>query len=391
MSKLTNSFLILFLFIASVFSALAQNANNPVEVYTRIDDNTGLVQFFAKNPGHSPYQMQVSFTELINFQPAVNIPYYAVVQPGTEEMLLFTMKPKGQGKMSFKAKYIFEHGDPKVVAETNPVYLFPFQHGSKFRLSQGYHGKFSHQKKYAVDFEMPLGTPITAVHDGVVVDVKQDSDRGGADKSYATEGNYVLVYHPADGYYATYSHIRKNGAAKRLGEKVKAGEVVAYSGNTGWSAGPHLHFEVLKPGKMELATTPVNFQGQGDKEAIEPREGNTYYAFHPGKPAFKEDKLLTSAGSPTAAADLKKHVAKVATTNKVEVTDREVDGVIYFFVRNGFTAEKNVGFKFNLDNMKPLDKVVNSVKVPGNTEVFLFSATVDNPAKPANFGFSIKY
>jgi hypothetical protein len=228
------------------------------------------------------------------------------------------------------------------------------------------------------------------VNDGVVVDVKEDSDRGGADKSFASEGNYVLVYHSDDGYYATYSHIKKNGAAKRLGENVKAGEVVAYSGNTGWSAGPHLHFEVLKPDKMELATTPVNFLGQNNKN-IEPREGNTYYAYHPGKPAFQEDKLLASAGSSSAGANLKKHVAKVATTNKVEVTDREVDGVIYFFVRNGFTAEKNVGFKFNLDNMKPLDKVINNVKVPGNTELFLFSATVENPAKPANFGFSIKY
>ncbi len=380
-----NTFwVLLFLSLAGVSTAQAQRPHNPVKLFTTENKTTGEVTFYAQNPGHSPYQLEVSFSELINYASNTPLPFYIVLQPGNQEVELLTLSPKKEGRMSYKVGYSFEHGDPSVTPDLEKPFLFPFAHGSKYRMPQGYHGKFSHQGKYAVDFEMPVGTPVTAVRDGVIVDLKTDSDRGGSDKSYIHDGNYLMVYH-TDGTYATYSHLRINGAIKKIGDKVKAGEVIAYSGNTGWSVGPHLHLEILKPERMALKTVPTTFVNY-DNKPVALKEGNFYYATHPGGPAFKVDEAIVAAAE---MKDPRAHKGKVATTNKIEVTEREVDGVLYFYLRNGFTSEKEVTVSFELDNMKPLDKSEAKVKVPANTELYVFSAKIDNPAKPANFGFKI--
>ena len=101
--------------------------------------------------------------------------------------------------------------------------------------------------KHAVDFIIPEGTPIKAALDGIVVDVKQDSNIGGSDESFDKFGNYIEIEHRND-EYSIYEHIRKDGALVKVGDRVKTGQIIGYSGNIGWMAhlGPHLHFDVHK-------------------------------------------------------------------------------------------------------------------------------------------------
>jgi len=82
-----------------------------------------------------------------------------------------------------------------------------------------------------VDFAMPQGTPVLAVGDGEVVMAK----RSGA------AGYYVAVRHGRT-YTTRYMHLRK--LLVKPGQKVKRGDRIALSGNTGRSTGPHLHYEV---------------------------------------------------------------------------------------------------------------------------------------------------
>ncbi|HBV40315.1 MAG TPA: murein DD-endopeptidase MepM [Erwinia sp.] len=82
-----------------------------------------------------------------------------------------------------------------------------------------------------VDFAIPLGTPVLAVGDGEVIVAKRS---GGA-------GNYVAIRHGRQ-YMTRYMHMKK--LLVKPGDKVKRGERVGLSGNTGRSTGPHLHFEV---------------------------------------------------------------------------------------------------------------------------------------------------
>ncbi len=82
-----------------------------------------------------------------------------------------------------------------------------------------------------VDFALPIGTPVLAVGDGEVVMAKN----GGA------AGNYVAIRHGRQ-YTTRYMHLSK--ALVKPGQKVKRGDRIALSGNTGRSTGPHLHYEV---------------------------------------------------------------------------------------------------------------------------------------------------
>lgn len=99
--------------------------------------------------------------------------------------------------------------------------------------------------RYAVDFIVPEGTMVSAACDGIVADVKQDSDIGGPEERFDAFGNYIEIEH-TNGEYSIYEHLRKNGALVRVGDPVKTGQVIGYSGATGWLAhlGAHLHFDV---------------------------------------------------------------------------------------------------------------------------------------------------
>ena len=82
-----------------------------------------------------------------------------------------------------------------------------------------------------IDYGCPLGTGILAAADGTVMKVGYEAN------GY---GNYVIIQH--EGTYGTvYAHLR--GTTAVIYDKVKAGETIGYSGSTGNSSGPHLHFE----------------------------------------------------------------------------------------------------------------------------------------------------
>jgi murein DD-endopeptidase MepM/ murein hydrolase activator NlpD len=92
------------------------------------------------------------------------------------------------------------------------------------------------------------GKPIVAAADGVVSLV--DNNRGGY-------GYYVMVNHGnknGNNYVTLYAHMSKQAA--RVGQKVKAGDIIGYVGSTGQSTGPHLHFEIRVNG---TAKNPMNF------------------------------------------------------------------------------------------------------------------------------------
>ena len=83
-----------------------------------------------------------------------------------------------------------------------------------------------------VDFAAPTGTPIRAAGDGVI-------DFVGRQGGY---GNVVVIKH-WNNYSTAYAHMSRFANGMRKGAKVNQGEVIGYVGSTGWSTGPHLHYE----------------------------------------------------------------------------------------------------------------------------------------------------
>ena len=106
--------------------------------------------------------------------------------------------------------------------------------------------------KYSVDFDALEGVQILSALDGEVIDVKDDSQRGGQDGEFEKDGNYIEILH-TNGEISEYEHIKFRSAKVKIGDQAKTGQIIAEVGNTGWSECPHLHFMVYQ--KVEESKT----------------------------------------------------------------------------------------------------------------------------------------
>jgi murein DD-endopeptidase MepM/ murein hydrolase activator NlpD len=84
----------------------------------------------------------------------------------------------------------------------------------------------------------------TAAADGIVTFVKDDSDLGGPNPIYWNHTNFIVIMH-SNGEHSRYDHLSYNSSTVRVGQYVKAGEVIAKVGITGFTYVPHLHFQVF--------------------------------------------------------------------------------------------------------------------------------------------------
>ncbi|PQJ73865.1 M23 family metallopeptidase [Polaribacter gangjinensis] len=137
-------------------------------------------------------------------------------------------------------------------------YNLPFLKGKRYKVLQGQNTNFTHKgnfSKYAIDFKMNIGQTVCAIRDGLVIHVKENSGKGGNNKKFFNDANYILVAH-SDGTYSQYVHLKKDGAIVSKGDFVKKGQPIGYSGNTGMSTEPHLHFGVFKPTKTGFYSIP---------------------------------------------------------------------------------------------------------------------------------------
>ncbi len=107
-----------------------------------------------------------------------------------------------------------------------------------------------------LDLRAPIGTPVLAAADGVVRSISYDQ-RG----SY---GNVVSLGHNY-GFESFYAHLQNKPVVKE-GQFVKKGDLIAYSGNSGMSTGPHLHYEVHFIGRMLDPKPFLDWKGSNFKE-----------------------------------------------------------------------------------------------------------------------------
>src|SRR5262249_10308186 len=143
--------------------------------------------------------------------------------------------------------------DPKA------TYRLPWLPGRGYAVFQAPGGKvFSHDapdSREAVDFVLPEGTPVAAARGGVVAEAEARFTVGGLDRDLPA--NYVRVLHD-DGTIGVYLHLKPGGVAVKPGQRVEAGSLLGYSGNTGFSAGPHLHFALVRVERVGVTLIHVS-------------------------------------------------------------------------------------------------------------------------------------
>lgn len=152
-------------------------------------------------------------------------------------------------------------------------YFVPFACGASVRVSQSPGGGVSHtgRSMYAFDFAVGLNTEVRAMAPGRVTFVSTATGPGdpcydGGGSECGSASNLVIIQH-ADGNTSVYKHI--NTASVSVGANVQRGDVIARSGSTGYSTGPHLHVEVRSgcPTTVYCPTIPFSFTDVGSPRA----------------------------------------------------------------------------------------------------------------------------
>lgn len=271
--------------------------NKAFHVFTKREGD--LTRFYVDN--REANEVTATFElQTVNLKGSTNFPFSSTY-PANQVTEAFWVSPIESGEQwnySYTSHYTV--GSTLATHDDSCVYRLPFAPGSAYKVTQGYNGQYSHHGSdlYAVDFKMPVGTPIHATRGGVIAKVKDDSSKGGADRKYENQANYVLIRHD-DGTLGNYAHLSKNGVKVGIGQRVEAGDLIALSGNTGFSSGAHLHFSVFKTkdGKGRVSI-PVKFE-TADDSAITLVEGKTYRS-SPVKPgailAVKGDRAENQPG-----------------------------------------------------------------------------------------------
>jgi hypothetical protein len=161
----------------------------------------------------------------------------------------------------------------KLQEDTSYVYWLPYKKGTKQLMVQGYLTHYSHATLIANDFKMKTGTTLCAARAGIVMNVKESSDIGGL-KDKENHWNYIVIQHE-DSTTAIYGHLKMNGAIVNEGDTVVKGQPIGLSGNTGYSAFPHLHFQVSNKKGEQI---PVRFLTQHGKQYL--RQMGRYKCIH---------------------------------------------------------------------------------------------------------------
>lgn len=215
--------------------------------------------------------------KLVNLTGPDRFPLTRVVKgPETAEVtVLSIVEPSGYWNTNLR--FCWQHGSPAEGKEPVFTYRLPFGQGAGYRVCQAFNGKISHfdETRYAVDFLMPIGTPIHAARDGIVVSQEGRQEEGRLEPAYRTKSNYIIIQHD-DGSVGRYFHLVKGGVKTALGQQVKAGDLIGLSGNSGYSDVPHLHFEVRRPvNGRESRSIPFAFTTDY-AESDTPKEGVVY-------------------------------------------------------------------------------------------------------------------
>ncbi|ABZ93210.1 Metalloendopeptidase [Leptospira biflexa serovar Patoc strain 'Patoc 1 (Ames)'] len=199
-----------------------------------------------------------------NMKSSKPLPILTILK-GNKRKKLFQFKAtQSLKKASYKIQYKWILGNYKVTHNSHYIYELPFDPKLKVRVFQGYHGKKTHtgDNRFSIDFGLKEDDLITAARPGTVIDTEEKNNEGGFDPKFKQSANFVKILHE-DGTIAEYAHLRYMGVLVKRGQHVGTGTQLGYAGSTGYSEGPHLHFEVYQPTKsLRKKTIPTKFRTQ---------------------------------------------------------------------------------------------------------------------------------
>jgi hypothetical protein len=241
--------------------------------------------YMVFNDFWGPVEIELSLMDAVNVLSEPSLPARFVIPAQTERTLVGIGALDPRRGFQYRLSVASVPGRPIDPPTGDMVLLPPIAAGEQYPVSQGFQGERTHttpDSEFAIDIVMPVGTPILAARAGTVMDVEEDFNRGGTDRSkFVDKANHVRILH-SDGTMGLYAHLDLASVSVRPGSRIRAGQQIARSGNTGYSSGPHLHFAVQANVGMKLISMPFKFQTAGGSPAA-PEEAQLLRGL-PGKP-----------------------------------------------------------------------------------------------------------
>ena len=285
-------------------------------------------EIVAENKGPSPITVLIVLTGKI-VSTNRTWPATTVVAPRSTLSLGLVSAADPALRYDYTLSYSYYVGRIDARPDPQAPYRLPFEDGLAFPVTQAYGSPLtSHnnvQNRYAIDFAMPEGTPVVAARDGVVVDVTLNYRTGGFDRALLDMANTVTIAHD-DGTIAEYAHLAPGKPLVQRGQRVRAGTLIAYSGNTGYSTAPHLHFVVSRPGvrdgKLARISLPVVFYAYDPPVLFSPATGMVRTATY-DRSAPETRATIAATGSPVQQAGALRAVGSAGPKEVQDVVPSE--------------------------------------------------------------------
>jgi len=233
----------LFFFILIAIKVFSQGSPN-IKFDKYLENKTNVIYIDNNEPCAVSIEYEYSGENVKSSLPNKSI---IVIPANSKKFTLSRIdsdNPAKPYKFSYNVFYVFGDVNAKP-SYTEEIYWLPFATNHSESIYQGYNGSFSHQNAYSLDFSHKLGTEVFAARSGKVIVTKHDANQSCLTKDCAKYNNKIIILHD-DGTFAEYVHLKKNGVIVEKGDDVRQGQLIGYSGSTGWSKGPHLHFSVFK-------------------------------------------------------------------------------------------------------------------------------------------------
>lgn len=243
----------------------------------------GTMTLTAHNTFYAPVELALEIERIRGIQyPDPDAELRWVLPPRSDMVVLSLPLLEDGAAPDLDYQYRFVAGDPAARHRPPGPYRAPFAIASEFPVTQAYPQLVTHttpDSYYALDIAMPIGTDIFAARDGIVFDVAGTHFSSGLDPIRdGPNANVVRILHD-DGTYAIYAHLNTNTIRVRPGDRVRRGQYIADSGNTGYTSGPHLHFAVVHNAGLHPESLPVTFQGPDADGRITPAAGTVLRAY----------------------------------------------------------------------------------------------------------------
>lgn len=264
-------------FASITYSETTENVDSEADslIHIEMREASKSYDVWVYNTGWSPITLTVELRPNTELTPKQWVDFPTTLPPHAA-LLVFSIDKADVDISEVVFRPWTNHLPGSMNVDDDVVYKLPCDCSTLCRVSQGKGSESTHigRNRNAVDFDFPEGTPVLAISDGTVVDLHSDSQTTCSENSpQCNEHLNFIEVATRDGALIEYLHLQYDGVFVELGDKVITGQVIALSGNTGYSSAPHLHVAILRvTSDLTHETVPILFETKTGVRRLETGE-----------------------------------------------------------------------------------------------------------------------